>query len=261
MKRSILKRLEEQKNEVLKRFPEREWLVIALYGSQNYRTQTESSDIDSKMIVFPTFEEIVFNKKMISHVVEMPDNKEQIDVKDLRLMIQNFKKQNINYLEILFTEYFIVNPKYQKFWIELKNLAEDIARINILSGHKAIKGMMMQKRTALCHRFPSLVEKIDKYGYDPKQLLHIIRLEKFLEDYLKGIPFAECLLNFPKSVCDLLRSGDIPKEDAIRLADYSIEKINKIEYIETETNEETIKKIDKIIIESISEVLRKELLK
>ena len=65
MKISILKRLEEQKNEVLKRFPEREWLVIALYGSQNYRTQTESSDIDSKMIVFPTFEEIILPKNII----------------------------------------------------------------------------------------------------------------------------------------------------------------------------------------------------
>ena len=96
------------------RKPETEWLVIALYGSQNYGTQVATSDIDSKMIVFPSFEDVIFAKPLISHIVDMPDNGEQIDVKDIRLMCNNFLKQNINYLEILFTKYYIVNPKYAK---------------------------------------------------------------------------------------------------------------------------------------------------
>ena len=40
------------------------------------------------------------------------ENNEHIDVKDIRLMFDNFKKQNINFLEILFTKFGIVNEKY-----------------------------------------------------------------------------------------------------------------------------------------------------
>lgn len=260
MKKEILKRLEIQKNEVLKRYPDTEWLVITLYGSQNYGTQVEGSDIDSKMIVFPSLDDIVFGKQKISHVVEMPDNGEQIDVKDIRLMCENFIKQNINYLEILFTKYYIVNTKYQKYWEQLQEMGEKISRYDRLTAHKAIKGMAYQKRVALSHRYPSLVEKIDKYGYDPKQFLHIVRLEKFLKDYKSDIPFAECLTGFPKSVCDLLRSGEISLEDATDLSDRSIAAMEDIGCPTAHKNEETRKEMDTIIFESIKEILRKEIM-
>ena len=39
-----------------------------------------------------------------------------MDIKDIRLYFDNFKKQNINFVEILFTDFYLVNPKYKDLW-------------------------------------------------------------------------------------------------------------------------------------------------
>ena len=74
---------------------------VYLQGSQNYHLAYENSDIDTKAIVLPSFDDIVFNRQPISTTLILETN-EHLDVKDIRLMFQNFKKQNINFLEILF---------------------------------------------------------------------------------------------------------------------------------------------------------------
>ena len=46
----------------------------------------------------------------------------------------------------------------------------------------------------LKHPYPSKKYEIKTFGYDPKQLSHIIRLEEFLKKYIKGISYKECLI-------------------------------------------------------------------
>lgn len=111
----IMQELHKHYEEFKKVYPNRELFALCLQGSQNYGldlyTDEYKSDIDTKAIVIPSFEEIILNKKPISttHIME---NNEHIDVKDIRLMFDNFKKQNINFLEILFTDFVMVNSKY-----------------------------------------------------------------------------------------------------------------------------------------------------
>ena len=102
---------------------------VFLYGSQNYLLDTKDSDVDTKAIIIPSFQDICFNKKPVSTTYIL-DNNEHIDCKDIRLMFQQFRKQNINFVEILFTEHFIINPKYRDFWDRLRYSREDIARYN-----------------------------------------------------------------------------------------------------------------------------------
>ena len=83
---------------------------IYLQGSQNYMLETENSDIDTKCIVIPSLSDIVLNKEPISKTIVL-ENNEHIDVKDIRIMFDIFKKQNINFIEILFTKYKIINQK------------------------------------------------------------------------------------------------------------------------------------------------------
>ena len=71
-----------------------EWVGIFLQGSQNYGLDYEDSDIDTKIIVLPKFDNIVLNQRPISTTLVMP-NDEHVDVKDIRLMLDCFKKQNI----------------------------------------------------------------------------------------------------------------------------------------------------------------------
>lgn len=46
--------------------------------------------------------------------------------------------------------------------------------------------MIMEKYSALRHPYPSIVHKIERFGYDPKQLHHIIRLHTIMERYIHG---------------------------------------------------------------------------
>lgn len=108
-KEKIMKRMQEHLEELEKR----NYKVVGIFlqGSQNYDLDYEGSDIDTKAIVLPTFEQIVFNTKPVSTTLIL-ENDEHIDVKDIRIMFSCFKKQNINFLEILFTDYFILNKDY-----------------------------------------------------------------------------------------------------------------------------------------------------
>ena len=81
-------------------------LIVALHGSQNYDLAYENSDIDTKVITLPSLDQIIKNKKPTSFT-HVRENNEHIDMKDVRLMFDCFKKQNINFIEILFSDYYM----------------------------------------------------------------------------------------------------------------------------------------------------------
>ena len=179
----INERVREHYEEVLTMFPADRIVGIFYQGSANYGLDYEKSDVDTKCILVPTFKDIAFNHKPIS-TTHIRENEEHIDLKDIRLIFGNFRKQNINYIEILFTKYFILNPRYKKLWNELVEDREAIAKYNMYTAIKAIKGMAMEKYYALEHRYPSKAEVLDQYGFDPKQLHHLARLYYFIYDYI-----------------------------------------------------------------------------
>lgn len=139
--------------------------AIFLYGSQNYGLDYEDSDYDTKAIVVPTFESYVYSKTRISTVLITPDN-EHIDVKDIRSMFDNLAKSNINFLEILFTKFRILNPRYSELLAPIFKRREEIATYDMKGMLNAVCGMSMQKLKALQHPYPSIADKIEKYGYD-----------------------------------------------------------------------------------------------
>ena len=95
---NIDKRLHEHALYALNTY-NKDWFVLCLQGSQNYGMADEESDVDSKMLILPTLEDLVLNNKPISHTLEMPDNQEHIDIKDAREYFKIFRKSNINFVE------------------------------------------------------------------------------------------------------------------------------------------------------------------
>lgn len=204
LKKDIMKRLKEHYEAAAAIIPKDHIVGIFLQGSQNYGMGTDKSDIDTKCIIVPSLKDIIFNKSPISttHILL---NDEHIDIKDIRLIFNNFRKQNINYIEILFTKYFILNPRYKKLWNELVEDREAIAKYNPYTAVKAIKGMAMDKYHALEHPYPNNAEVLAQYGFDPKQLHHLVRLYYFLGDYIMGAKtYAEILKPTGKRKYDLL---------------------------------------------------------
>ena len=192
----IMTRLAEHYEEAKEHFDESRIVGIFIQGSQNYGLDYEGSDIDTKLIVVPTFEEIAFNKKPHS-TTHIRANNEHIDFKDIRLYIETFRKQNLNFLEILFTPYKIVNPQYAEFWQKLVDAREAIAHYDIHRAIKSMKGIALEKYHAMEHRYPSKVDIIDQYGYDSKQLHHLLRVEEYLARYIAGESYEKCLIPNP----------------------------------------------------------------
>lgn len=227
MEKTVMDRLRDHYNEALEYFPEDRIVGIFLQGSQNYGLEIPGSDVDTKLIVTPTFEDIAMNRKAVS-TTHIRANDEHIDFKDIRLMFQTFRKQNLNFLEILFTDFKIINPLYADTWERVEMYKEEIAHYNLYLAVKAMKGVALEKYHAMEHRYPAKIEIIDKMGYDPKQLHHLIRVEDYLERYISGESYANCLRPTDSEYLKAVKMGKYTLEDARIVADKTLAHIDEM---------------------------------
>lgn len=260
----IMKRVKEHYDEACSLG--KEVVAVFLQGSQNYELDEYSedymSDIDTKCIILPTLDDIVNGKSPYSstHVCA---NNEHIDIKDIRIMFDMFKKQNNSYVELLFTKYYYINPKYEKLVMELKMLAEPISRMHPNQALRCIAGTSAEKYKALEHPYPTAMEKINKFGYDPKQLHHILRLNDFMKRFIAGEPYGSCLV--PKNIEYLMRvkKGFYDLTEARRLA-YETDQENKRlkeENIQVPEfiDQKTLKALDELKVKFIKQFLKESL--
>ena len=230
---AIMRRLQEHLDAVKDKHSE--WVGIFLQGSQYYNLDYEGSDFDSKLIVLPSFEDFVLNRKPYSYTHVM-ENEEHVDVKDIRLMFDCFRKQNINFVEILFTKYRIMNPKYEKLFQPVLDAGEQIGRYNNFAALNCMVGMALEKQKALRHPYPATMDKIEKFGYDPKQLHHILRIEEFMHRWLRGVPYAECLVSERADWLRNIKINGVKSEAAaVMLAHDTVGELKTVkdEYMET----------------------------
>lgn len=260
----IMKRVKEHYEEACSLG--KEVVAIFLQGSQNYKLDEYSdeymSDIDTKCIILPTLDDIVNSKSPYSstHVCA---NNEHIDIKDIRVMFEMFKKQNNAYVELLFTKYYYINPKYEKLVMELKMLAESISRMHPNQALRCMAGTSAEKYKALEHPYPNTMDKINKFGYDPKQLHHILRLNDFMKRFIAGESYESCLV--PKHIGYLMKvkKGFYDLTEARRLA-YETDQENKRLKEENITtpefiDQETLKALDELKVKFITQFLKESL--
>ena len=196
-------------------------IYIGLYGSQNYNVDDELSDIDVKAIILPNLHDIIF-RKVTSKTIECENG--SIDVKDLITFYDVVKKGNFNYIESIDTEYFIGDKYIKKLFKQF--------RPNL----KSILGAMYEKRKALTHEYPSKKEEFEKWGFDPKQYHHIVRLldllkynneNKTSKSYLKYDEImAMQMINLKRN--SINGKSFYSKLDAETLADECIEQAKKM---------------------------------
>jgi hypothetical protein len=224
---------------------------VFLQGSQNYNLDYKGSDIDTKAILLPSFEDFLLNKKLVSTTLELPPSNEHLDIKDIRLMFENFRKQNINFIEILFTKYKYVNPKYAELFQSMFDIRERIARYDEYKTLNSIAGMSMEKFKAMEHPYPTLIHKIEKFGFDGKQISHIERLNNFIKKYVSGKAYDECLL-----VEDSLKSHLIKVKTNEK---YDLEEARNIAKFYCDENYEIAKKWqpenEKVIDTEVNEIM------
>lgn len=254
---TVMDRVREHYNEALTYFPEDRIVGIFLQGSQNYGLATPQSDVDTKLIVTPTFKDIAMNRKPVS-TTHIRANEEHIDFKDIRLYIQTFRKQNLNFLEILYTDFAIVNPIYEKQWNRLVESREAITHFNPYRSVQSMKGIALEKYHAMEHEYPSKIEVLKKYGYDPKQLHHLVRVEDYLGRYINGESYESCLDPGPmKQELIEIKMGKYSLADARSIADKAKAHVEEMaEYAYSIYPNEEDSEVNKLLDDVQYEIMR-----
>lgn len=249
-----------------------EVVCVCLQGSQNYGLDEYSdeymSDIDTKAIVLPPLDDFIAAAPPVSTVVIM-DNNEHAEVKDIRIMFDMFKKANISYIELLFTEFKIINPEWAEFIEPLFANRELISKYNRNQFLRCIAGMAMEKRKALCHPYPNLIEKIEKYGYDGKQLHHCVRLYNFIERFVNGesldtcykvkAPMHNILMNYKKQKDAY--GNELSQEKAIEICNYYVAEIGKIKDAALTEEEVLDKDAEKLLSRILLKIIKAKMIK
>lgn len=259
----IMDCVREHYDEALEYFPEDRIVGIYYQGSGNYGLDYEGSDVDTKLIVTPTFKDIAMNKNPVS-TTHIRVNEEHIDWKDIRLYVQTFKKQNLNFLEILFTPFKILNPIYEEQWNRLIEAREDIAHYSPVQAIKSMRGIAKEKYFAMEHHYPARMEWINKFGYDPKQLHHLLRVEEYIERYVNGETYEDCLLSKSPEYLKNVKTGEEYDLDMARIvAKKSIDHIDKMcdKFLQDEwsTNEDISLLLDDVQYEIMKIAIKKEI--
>lgn len=245
----IMERVFEHFEEVKTLIPEQHIVLIALQGSQNYGLDYEGSDVDTKCIITPTFKDIALARKPIS-TTHVRENTEHIDMKDIRLYLETFKKQNLNFLEILFTKYAIYpNSEFSAEWQRLIDNREAITHYDKVRCIKSMMGVASEKFFAMEHHYPSRMEWINKFSYDPKQLHHLLRILECLEEYIREKPFEECLHTAQADYLKAVKLGYYNLEDAREIAKESYNRIKDLcdRYCEKYKNDPIDKSVEELL--------------
>ncbi len=209
-----------------------------LYGSQNYLMSTENSDVDVKTLVVPTMKQLVLGQTVKSNTVDLGFGLN--DVKDFREMFKNYRKGNVNFLETLYTDHFVMHEDYVDVLRKLRQNRELVTHCNPTRTLRSMAGMAYQKYTAFEKPFESKKEVLAKYGYDPKQLHHTCRLALAMEVWVNTLDFQRTL-HLEKADREwlmTLKTNPLPYENAKELLNKTMVKVDKYREYTLDVNKE-----------------------
>lgn len=206
-------------------FGGRKEIFRALVGSHNYNMNNSESDKDFKVFVMPVFKDL-YNGKQFSKLYI--SDTEDLDVHDIRKLSNLLWKSNINFMEILFSEEFIINEDLDNrtkeiisFFLNNKN---EIARMNLPYLWNACIGMHLTKKKQIDKGTEGTQHLVAKFGYDTKQAMHSLRvllvLQRYADnnftDFKKAIWFNDG--ENDRDFLMLVRNGYFNKEEILVIA-------------------------------------------
>ena len=128
-----------------------------------------------------------------------------------------------------------------------------------------MRGIAKEKYYAMEHHYPSRMEWINKFGYDPKQLHHLIRVEDYIERYISGESYVNCLnprlpeyLKDVKKGCHSLETARSVANNAIKHIDDMCDQFLK--NAKADVNQEVDKLLDDVQYNIMMTAIKKEIL-
>ena len=200
----ILKTLQQYKS-----YAEEQGLIvyaIMLKGSQNYNLADSESDIDANLIFIPTLSQLRSGESF-----KYTFDTGEVTCHNIYKFAEIASKGNPQWIEVCHTEY---------------HLGESLDMFKHLQVNpSALKGMVMEKVVAFDKLYPSREVYVTKYGYDPKQLHHIIRL---YDSLVSGDPIHKYYGEERDYMLAIKRGSILSKEEAFTLRDKYVTKLASI---------------------------------
>lgn len=215
--RRIMARVAAHYKHATEHYGEDNVLGVFLYGSQNYNCDLENSDVDTKCILIPDLYHLALHPYKTNHLHVYNEEHEEPEVCEcmtIQHMVANWKKQNPNFLEIMFTQYACINPKYYNEWARFlvkEGFREEIARYDVRGGVLSI-----------AHQ---AINTIHQNPMDGKKIGNGCRLLQLLDSYVEGAPYNVCLTRNNSEVIREFKSG--AREVLPEHASILIEKLEK----------------------------------
>lgn len=152
----------------------RDIILKALVGSHNYGLANEESDLDYKVFVTPTFEELYSGTRYAKSIITTTEDN---DIHDVRKLTDLLFKANINFLEVLVSNDLYI-PTGNTEMHSIIKLKKEIFKMNLPHLYNACKGMYFNKMKEIGKGTEGTQHLVDKYGYDTKQATHAMRVIK-----------------------------------------------------------------------------------
>ena len=176
----VMARVKKHYNHAIKHYGAEAVLGVFLYGSWNYNTNTSDSDVDTKCILIPNLYSLAIKPYEVKHL-HVDD--EVCECMTIMHMVANWKKQNINFVEIMFTDYCIINPLYEEVWNVFFNKGnrELVARYDM---RQAIHSMVHQA-----------IHTIKQDPTCPKKIMNGARIANTLDNLLDNLnmSYKDCI--------------------------------------------------------------------
>lgn len=194
------------------------------YGSMNYTGLFVAgvSDIDTKTLLLPNTKMLILGEMApnTEYPVQFGDSTPALaTVKDVREYFKVLLKLNPAFIEPVFSKWVAINPKYFAELDLLRRHLRHFLAANPYNLYRATLGMIEQKYHALEHHYESKAEVLAEYGYDPKQLVHIVRLYYFLLKFASSGDF-ETALKFRSELACSIKSNPPSLEKAREFANF-----------------------------------------
>ena len=110
------------------------------------------------------------------------------------------------------------------------------------------------------------MEWINKFGYDPKQLHHLLRVEEYIHRYISGESYERCLCPENPQHLVNVKTGLYELEEARALANLAIKNIDEmceqfLKTANTDVNQDVDKLLDDVQYNIMMTAIRMEILK
>lgn len=194
-------------------------MATALYGSQNYGLATETSDFDTKTLVFPTLNALAFKREM-SKVLHADDG--LVEVKDFRDMFVMWRKGSLNFLEVLYTPYWEVSGLFTTAWTEMRTYRDIIARAyprNVLMATLGNVKSNYRRNTI-------------------KALANAYSAFDTARDYYAGVPLENCLISPRHEELRALKCSEMSAEEITER--FSVLKEEVEEFVDIIKNDDAL---------------------